>query len=349
MEKLSLYVGMFLLALLTVAGCDTVTQSNTDDEPALGSAVEAKKGNNNGDAGPPLTCQDAGDSGLTAVYVNESVNGVTIDFSEHDCDLAIYFDENAPKNAFVRNVTVIHEIAGGGTATGLWNNGGDVYVRGSVFNTDFSGQYLPIRFDNGSSGSIERNEIRGGHRVGILVRGAGSSATIKGNIVAGTGRNTTGWAENGIQVDGGATVEITNNEITGHWWDGESNWSSAGILIFGANKSNVTNNTFRDNEVSFYLGGTNNRATGNRTSSDIVSKSSFNFKAWGALIGGDDNHLAGNSFSSAEGTGAVGIYIYPGTSVNRVTGNRISGFALPLFDGGDDSMIRGTPAPPNGI
>lgn len=351
MKKLPMNLGIFLLAILIAAGCETVTQSNIDDQSALESATESKKRNGNDDAGPPDTCQDAGDTGMTTVYANQSVSGVTIDFSEHDCDLAIYFDENAPKNASVRNVTVVQNTEGIGAVTGLWNNGGDVTVNGSTFDTDFSGQYVPVRFDNGSSGSIERNKIRGSHRTGILVRGEGTSATIRGNTVAGTGRNTTGWAENGIQADQGATVEVTNNEISGHWWDGdgEKPWASTGLLLFEANNSKVANNTLRDNEFAIYLAGSNNRATGNRTSSDIVSQSIHEFKAYGALIAGDENHLAGNTFSSADGTGAVGVWIFPETSVNRLTGNRISGFAFPLYDGGDDSMIRGTPAPPNGI
>lgn len=351
-KKITGYTGMFLALLIVASGCDTVTQSEMNDDTAL-SATEAKRGGNgSGNAGPPATCQDAGDTGMTAVYVNQSVNGATIDFSEHDCDLAIYFDENAPKNAFVRNATVIQETGEGGSSTGLWNNGGNVTVSGSTFDTDFAGQHVPIRFDEGASGTISRNTLNGTHRAGIVVRGEGTSADIRGNSVTGSGAKSSGWAENGIQIDQGATVEVVNNEITGHWWDGELNFASTGLLVFGANNSRFTNNTFRDNEFSMYLGGSNNRATGNRVSSGIVSQSSLNFKAYGALIGGDGNHLAGNQFRADNGTGAVGIYILPGTSVNRVTGNRISGFEFPLFDGGDDSMIRGTPAgnpaPPSG-
>ncbi len=59
--------------------------------------------------------------------------------------------------------------------------------------------------------------------------------------------------------------------------------------------------------------------------------------------------MAGNTFSSIENGGAAGIYILPGSADNKVTGNRINGFSYTIIDGGTDSMVRGTPAPPNGI
>ncbi|WP_372637012.1 hypothetical protein [Fodinibius sp.] len=34
---------------------------------------------------------------------------------------------------------------------------------------------------------------------------------------------------------------------------------------------------------------------------------------------------------------------------SHVTGNRIDGFDTSVYDDGDDSMIRGTPAPPQEI
>lgn len=95
------------------------------------------------------------------------------------------------------------------------------------------------------------------------------------------------------------------------------------------------------------MAGDANKVSGNQTSSDIISESSLEFQAYGALVAGSENHLAGNSFSAENG--AVGIYIFPGVESNDVTGNRIQGFVSPIVDGGTDSKVRGTPAPPNGI
>jgi parallel beta-helix repeat protein len=328
---------------LLIWSCDSAVDSaGTLDE----SLAVKSKANNNAVANSLATCQSAGDTGLTAVYVNESVSGATINFSNYSCDIAIYFDENAPKNATVRGVTIIQTTAGGGTSTGIWNEGADVTVTRLTFTTDYSGQHVPIRFDEGASGMITHNELSGTHRTAILLRGDGTNVQVKGNVITGSGAKTSGWAENGIQVDQGATGDITGNKITGHWWDGESNFASTGLMLFGSN-AKATNNTFHNNEFSIYLSGENNKVTGNDTSSDIVSQSSLNFKAYGALVGNTENHLAGNNFRAKEGTGAVGIYIFANDS--KVTGNRISGFTNPVYDLGSDNMIKGTPAPPAGI
>lgn len=338
MIRLKRILGIAAAAGVLLAGCESVTDSTTAvaDRPNLEN--DKAKG-----ASSAVACHPAGDTGLTAAYVNESVNNATIDMAELVCNIPIYFDENAPKNATVRNTTIIQESAGGGESTGVWNNGGDVTVTRSTFITDFAGQHLSIRYDDGATGTISDNELSGTHRVGILVRGNGTEVHLKGNTIAGSGAKTSGWAENGIQVDQEAVATIVNNEISGHWWDGESNFGSTGLLLW-SNDSRVSNNTFRNNEFSIFIFGSTNRVTANETISDVVSVSSHDFKAYGALLAGSDNHLAGNSFSSADGTGAVGIYIYPGSSSNKVTGNRISGFDHPLVDGGESSMIRGTPA-----
>lgn len=345
MKRFISFFGVLLAAIFITFSCDNVLNNSSNAESEQDIRSHSKKNNS---VNTLSNCQNAGDTGMTAVHVNQSVNGATIDFAEHTCDMAIYFDENAPKNAVVRNTTVIQETGDSGKSTGLWNNGGDVTVTRSVFTTDFDGQYVPIRFDEEAQGRISNNELTGTHRVGILARGEGTNVQIKDNSIIGSGAKTSGWAENGIQIDQGATAEIVKNKINEHWWDGKSNFASTALLMFGSN-SKATNNNFQNNEYSIFLFGNNNKVTGNRTSSDIVSQSELEFKAWGALVGGADNHLAGNSFSSDEGTGAVGVYIYPGTSYSKVTGNRINGFSTSVFDGGVDSMIRGTPAPPQGM
>ena len=346
MDGLVKTYGILVLVGIFLISCKSEISSSENNR---GAETHATKANGNKSAGTLNICEDAGNTGMTAVYVNESVKNAVIDYDNHNCDMAIYFDENAPKNAFVRNTTVIQETGNSGEVYGLWNNGADVIVTKSEFTTVFSGQFLPIRFDEGAQGTISSNKISGTHRVAILVRGADTDVAIKGNVINGSGAKTDNWAENGIQVDQGATAKVMNNEIRGHWWDGESNFASAGLLMFNTANSTVTNNIFNDNEFSLYVSGTDNKVTGNRSTSEIESQSSFEFKAWGILLNGSDNHLAGNKLSSMEGTGEVGIYIYPASSYNKITGNRINGFTVPVIDGGNESMIRGTPAPPQGI
>ncbi|SMO60427.1 right-handed parallel beta-helix repeat-containing protein [Fodinibius sediminis] len=345
--QLLLLSGICLAATFFTLSCDNRISSSSDSTTEIES-IE-KKSNTSHAPGGTASCKSAGDTGQTALYVNQSVKNATINFTNHDCDIAIYFDENAPENAMVQNTTIIQETGNSGEKTGIWNQGGNVTVHHSAFSTDFAGQYIPIRFEDGARGMVSMNKVTGNHRVAIVVRGALTEVTIKGNTIAGSGPKKGDWAENGIQVDGEATAAIINNDISGHWWDGDSNFASSAVSMLGASNSRVTNNTFQNNEVSIVLFGTGNKVTGNSTSSQIVSQSEFDFKAYGAWIGGSDNHLAGNTFSSPPGTGAVGIYIFPGSPNARVTGNHVHGFTTAIFDGTGDAMIKGTPTPLQGI
>ncbi|MEX0761900.1 MAG: right-handed parallel beta-helix repeat-containing protein [Dehalococcoidia bacterium] len=284
-------------------------------------------------------CIDTGFEGLTAVSVNEDVVGTTINVD--GCDVGAFFDQNGVVSGATFNGTVAGAKS---TQYGVLVVGADVAVQASEFHVEdgYSHQFISIAYRDGATGRIARNVLQGAHRVGVLVRGEGTDVQVKGNSITGTGAKTSGWAENGIQVDQGANATVANNTVEGHWWDGESNFASTGIFVSGANGLSVTNNRLVDNEFSFYIVGDNNKVSGNRTSSEIISGSSLAFQAYGMLIGGSNNHAAGNSLSATDG--AVGIYIFPGAANTKVTGNRISGFEDPIFDGGDDTMNRGNPS-----
>ncbi|MEX0769567.1 MAG: right-handed parallel beta-helix repeat-containing protein [Balneolaceae bacterium] len=349
MRKLTYTIGLIAVLGLLTSGCDSVTDaelsgfSGSSDEPVL---AEGKgQGNGQGVLATSETgaCEDAGDTGLTALYVNQSIRGGSIDFADHNCDIAVYFDDQAPSNAFVRNLTVIQESGLNDSGTGIRNDGADVTVTNSTIRTDVTGQFVPIKFDNGATGTISRNELTGTHRAGILIRGEDTKARIQGNSIIGSGAKTGGWAENGIQVDQGAIADIQNNTLEGHWWDGESNFGSTAIMLFASDNSRVTNNKLIDNEFSVYIAGDGNSVKGNRTNSEIISESSFEFQAYGILVAGSQNDLSGNGLSAVEG--AVGIYVFPGTNGNKLTGNRIRGFEASIIDGGEDTMARGNPSP----
>lgn len=335
MKNLISYVGIIVVVSFMAVSCDSAINSSNNSNSELESIANST--NSNSSASVLSACQSAGTTGKTAVYVNQSVNNATIDFDSHSCDMAIYFDENAPKNAVVRNTTIIQETGNSGEVYGLWNNGGEVTVTRSVFTTDFSGQYIPIRFDEGAQGTISSNELTGTHRSAMVIRGQRTNANIKGNSVIGVGPKKSGWGQNGIQVDERASAKIVNNEIIGHWYE-DSGTASTGLFLFGASYSIAINNTFHNNEVSVVLYGNDNEVKGSQTSSDIFSQSS----AYGAWISGSDNHLAGNSFSSADGTGDIGVLILSGSN-SKVTGNKISGFNTPVIDGGNETLIKGLP------
>lgn len=285
-------------------------------------------------------CIETGYEGLTANVVNEDLDGDTIEVT---CDVGAFFDESGS----VDGATILGTVAEARpTQYGVLVVGADVDVRNTTVSVEaaYSHQFVSIAYREGATGTISGSTISGAHRAGIGIRGAETDVTVRGNSVIGTGPKTSGWAENGIQVDQGASADIVNNTVSQHWWDGESNWASTGIMVL-VDGARVTNNVLEDNEFGIYVTGDDAKLSANRISSTVVSQSSFEFRAWGILLAGAQGHLAGNQMTAVDG--AAGIYIFPGAEKNRITGNRISGFEEAIVDGGIDTMARGNPTPAN--
>lgn len=321
-------LGLILIVGVVLAGCDSPTDSvseeNTDLKTAEG--ITANSGH----------CLSTG-AGLTANYINEVPNG-SFDVT---CDIGIYFDEdNKVKRAEI-NGTVAGSRA---EQHGIYVDGADVDISDLtvIVDEDYPHQFVSVAYFDGATGTISKSELTGAHRVGLLVRGEGTDVTARGNLITGTGAKTSGWAENGVQIDQGAKADIKNNTVGGHWWDGESNFASTGIMLFESDNSSVVNNTLTDNEFTAYVIGDDNSFKSNKIRSEVVSESSLNFMAYGALVSGSDNDLSGNRMVATNG--AVGIYVFPTSDKNKITGNRISGFETPIYDGGDDTMERGNPS-----
>ncbi|MDZ7744804.1 MAG: right-handed parallel beta-helix repeat-containing protein [Candidatus Saccharibacteria bacterium] len=269
----------------------------------------------------------------TANYVNEVPNNAfTV-----TCEIGIYFDQNGTINrAQVEGAT----DSAMSTQYGIYVDGAKVDVRNSsvTVEEDYANRFVGVTYQDGASGAVRNSELTGALRAAVVVRGANTDVSVQKNLIAGTGAKTSGWAENGVQVDQGATASIKNNQIEGFWWDGESNWASTAIMLF-ADKSSVVNNDVKDSEFAFYVSGDKNKVKGNTTNSTVVSSV---FSAYGILVSGEKNHIAGNKLTSDDG--AVGVYFFPGSEKNRLTGNRVSGFAYPVYDGGDN-VVRGLVTP----
>lgn len=292
------------------------------------------------------SCQPAGDTGQTAVFVNESVVGQTVNVSDSGCDIGAYFDEDAPDGAAVKNSTFIRDASsGGGTTIDVWNDGADVQVRDSDFTAaaELAGQHLQISFENGATGVIQGNTLTGDHRVGILLTDEETSANVKDNVVTGTGPRSTGWAENGIQVSSGATGVISGNEVSDHWWD-LNNFLSAGIIIFGGDAVNVHHNTLTNNDAGIALYSDGNKAQNNtivvdREEADTAVDTSH----YGMVVYGSDNAVVRNELSAVDGE--AGIYVYSGSQKTKLIRNDFSGWSQGLVDNGVDSTVP----PANGI
>lgn len=328
MRKLMKTLGLILIIGVVIAGCDSPTDSVLEDDLAL----QTKEG---------ITanlshCQDTG-AGLTANFINEVPNS-SFDVT---CDIGIYFNEDG----IIRGAALNGTVAGAKSVQyGIYIDGADVDITNTsvAVEDDYPHEFLSVVYIDGATGTLSRSNLSGAHRVGLMVRGEATDVTARGNKIVGTGAKTSGWAENGVQVDQGAVISFTNNEVADHWWDGESNWASAGVTLWVVDNNSVTNNTLTDNEFSAYIIGKDNSFTSNRTSSDVVSESTLSFIPWGVIVSGSDNDITGNRLTATDG--GAGIYIFGGSEGNKLTGNRISGFEYAIFDDGDDTMEKGNPS-----
>ncbi len=91
-----------------------------------------------------------------------------------------------------------------------------------------------------ATGTASGNVISDYQKGGIVALGPGASASISGNTVTGIGP-TPLIAQNGIEIDYGASGQVMRNTVTGNSYSGTNDASSAGILIFGGCQSLVGN------------------------------------------------------------------------------------------------------------
>jgi hypothetical protein len=141
------------------------------------------------------------------------------------------------------------------------------------------------------SATITHTTVSGYQKAGIVVDGAGSSASISGDTVTGAGPAGLGAiiAQNGIQVSRGASGQVTANTVRGNQYSGAGAAADGGILIYGGcgdplvTHVSVAGNTLTSNDVGVYLDNsasdcqsapstaTGNEVSGNRISSPAVT------------------------------------------------------------------------------
>ena len=177
---------------------------------------------------------------------------------------------------------------------------------------------------------ITDNVIKTYQKTGIIISGAGSSATITGNDVLGDGPITY-IAENGIQVSGGASAEIDDNTISGHSYSPAS-YGSAGLLLYGPGTTNTSGNTITDNQIGVYIFDASGTHEGNTVSATFSGTNSPYM--YGFIV---DDPPPGRNPSPVEETTGLSLLGAPaeqlGTNgvnngnpvqVNVITGNTIT-------------------------
>jgi parallel beta-helix repeat protein len=270
--------------------------------------------------------------GLSANYINEAPDGLLV----VTCDIGVFIDEDINLHGVEIEATTEEAKS---VRFGVYVYGVKADIKNSSIYAEenYPHQFIAATYRNAATGNFVDNEVTGFHRAGLVLRGVGTDVNVRGNLIDGVGPKNTGWAENGIQVDGGATASITRNTIKNHWWSPQR-WASTGIIVFSDGVT-ITNNTLDNNEHSIYISGENNRVNGNDVATGVVDESN----AWGILVDGNKNHIAGNKLLSNEGL--VGVYFFDSSEGNRLTGNRISGFQYPQFDAAGDNIVRGLVTP----
>jgi hypothetical protein len=108
------------------------------------------------------------------------------------------------------------------------------------------------------------DKISGYQKNGMTIDGKGSTAQLYEDTVTGIGE-TTGIAQNGIQVSNGALATITKATVSGNECDASScgpngltQYQSTGVLLYGAAKGTlVTDSLIENNDIGTYYASTN--------------------------------------------------------------------------------------------
>lgn len=185
-----------------------------------------------------------------------------------------------------------------------------------------------------STVNILNNTISDYSRGGIGVQGdLGSApdpvATVQGNTLIGNGfeAGTNWWADNGIQFGYGASGQIIDNTVTGHW--SNSPWGASGIIIVSTENVDIIQNLVQDNELGIALAGysvyggnytaTNNilvqenDLTGNEYAISIQMDAN-NTTIWGNVISGNYSGISTSNYYGVEAVGTEAHY-------NSIAGN----------------------------
>jgi|GEM_PF-2591244 hypothetical protein len=325
-KKINL-LGALLLGVFIMMGCENSTNSITGGDELTTAEINSTANSHTG-------CHDTGvdlDSGadLTAHYINEMPTS-SLDIT---CDVGVYFDEDGEIDGVQLNATV----AGAKSRQyGVYVNGAAVKLTDSFVNSaaDYPNRFFPVMYIDGAIGTIKNNELTGAHRAGIVLRGVGTDVNVDGNDIIGIGPKSTGWAQNGIQVDSEASGVIKNNLVEGHFWNLD-NFVSTGIGVYSDN-INVQKNTVRNNDLGVLVSG--DRVNVNHNTVEITYSEVDVDGIYGVFVNpGKNSGVRQNSITSNTDTG-FGLWVF-GTNNAKLIRNDVSGWEYNLIDQGDNTKL----------
>lgn len=224
---------------------------------------------------------------------------------------------------------------------GIRVEGGGVDVTDNAVDGDdaLDHQFLSVAVGGGGAGRVESNTLDGGHRVGILAEGSGTTVSIRDNEVTGLGPKSEGWAENGIQIGDGATAQVRGNTVADHWWDLD-NFQSSGIILYQpADGVQIQRNTVRNNDAGVVMwGGNEHNAIHNTVEVTDDDPGANDVAHYGVLaLDTVDSGIRQNTISAEDGS--IGVLVYPSAENTKLIGNDVSGFADAIADAGADTKL----------
>jgi parallel beta-helix repeat protein len=168
---------------------------------------------------------------------NVKVTGFSID-STTDTDGNVFVDVRVSNggSATISNNTVVGPTSPGDPQFGIGIQVGTSRLTGTA---------------GAGTAKVTGNNVSNYFGAGILVDGAGGSATVKNNTVTGRGAANGGIAQYGVQVSRGATSRVEGNTITAN----ANGNNSGGIYFFqdGGTNSVAARNTVSGNDIGIWL------------------------------------------------------------------------------------------------
>jgi hypothetical protein len=230
-------------------------------QPTDAQQVLIKNWNVNGTSfySPPV-CTQTGLSrdgiNLTAAVINPSstVTG-TVDAS--GCNIGVYYGPRHSGSVTNANVS-------GANYYGVVANAAAVTVTGSTIHnigeSPFNGTqhgvgvlYTTIDQTGASTGASATGTLSGStitnyQKNGVVVSGAGASATVKNNTVTGLGP-VNFIAQNGIEIAFGGSAAVTGNTVSGHYYT-PATVTACGLLFYQAGGVKQSANILSGNQTN---------------------------------------------------------------------------------------------------
>ena len=224
---------------------------------------------------------------------------------------------------------------------GIRVDGGSVDVTENTVDGDdaLAHQFLSIGYADGATGAVDSNTLNGGHRVGVLATGDSTDIDVLDNEITGLGPKSDGWAENGVQVGGGATARIRGNTVADHWWDLD-NFQSSGIILYQPGDSvNIQRNSIVDNDAGVALwGGYRHNVIHNTIEVTEEDPGDNGVLHAGVFVLETTNSgVRQNTITAVDGD--MGIFLYQSATNTKLIRNDISGWASPIVDQGEETKL----------